>query len=388
MADAFQELADAMPERIDALVDGLTARWPPDITAWFDARPELRERNREFTRESILAELECLRDGARVPASIPPVDAELARVAAQLDAPLTSLLWGYRNGHRVQWEAWAELVEATDLPPGERRTLLDRGAAFFFDYVDRLSDLVTAEHTRQRERLLRGLEQRRMQVVHRLLSGDETDVTALDYDADAHHLGVIALGEGGAAAAHALAAALDRRALLLAADRGLWWAWLGGARPLDDAARAALRRWSPEDGVTLALGGETAGREGFRETHREAAAALVAGQRTGAPVTHFADIALEALATRDEAAAHAFARRELTGLDGADHRSRQLRATLRAWFAAGQNAAAAAGALGIHEQTVAQRLRSVEERIGRPAAARRAELETALRVRHYLGASD
>ena len=47
--------------------------------------------------------------------------------------------------------------------------------------------------------------------------------------------------------------------------------------------------------------------------------------------------------------------------------------------------AAAAAALGVHEQTVAARLRAVEERTGRSVAARRAELETALRLREYLG---
>lgn len=57
------------------------------------------------------------------------------------------------------------------------------------------------------------------------------------------------------------------------------------------------------------------------------------------------------------------------------------RQTLRAWFAVGHNAAA----LGVHEQTVAQRLRAVEERTGRPVASRRAELETALRLRDLLG---
>ena len=76
--------------------------------------------------------------------------------------------------------------------------------------------------------------------------------------------------------------------------------------------------------------------------------------------------------------------RELSGLDADDIRSGRLRQTLREWRP-GQNAAAAAAALGVHEQTVAQRLRTVEERTGRPVAARRAELETALRLRDLLG---
>ena len=106
---------------------------------------------------------------------------------------------------------------------------------------------------------------------------------------------------------------------------------------------------------------------------------------SGRPITHYAEVALESLAAVDEDAAAAFVARELAGLDGDDVRSTRLRQTLRAWFAAGHNAAAAAAALGVHEQTVAQRLRTVEERTGRPVAARRAELETALRLRDLLG---
>jgi DNA-binding PucR family transcriptional regulator len=102
-------------------------------------------------------------------------------------------------------------------------------------------------------------------------------------------------------------------------------------------------------------------------------------------VTHYGEVALEALAAGDPDEARAFVVRELRGLEGDDARARRLRETLRAWFAAGQNAAATAAALGVHEQTVAARLRAVEERTGAPPAARRAELETALRLREYLG---
>lgn len=63
-----------------------------------------------------------------------------------------------------------------------------------------------------------------------------------------------------------------------------------------------------------------------------------------------------------------------------DARSRLLRETLRAYFDAGQNAAAAAAALGVHERTVTYRLRSIEERLGRPLRTRRDELGVALRL--------
>jgi DNA-binding PucR family transcriptional regulator len=97
-------------------------------------------------------------------------------------------------------------------------------------------------------------------------------------------------------------------------------------------------------------------------------------------VVHYEDIAVEAIALRDEEAARDFVASELRGIDGSDTRSTRLRETLEAYFASGQNAAATAAALGVHEQTVGQRLRAVEERTGRPIIERRAELEVALRL--------
>jgi hypothetical protein len=378
-------LAQALAARIEDLVDRLEARHPEAIRAWFADRPELIEQNRAFERDSILAELGCLADGARLPAQLPEADATLTRIAAQLGAPLQFLLWGYRNGHRVQWEGWIDLVERLTAPAGHRRALLDEGAAFFFAYVDRMSDLVTAEYTAERERTLRGREQRRVRAVALLLDGADAEVAELDYDVDGAHLGAIAWGEDGPAAVHALAALLDRRVLVVAVDRGLWWAWLGGRHPLGDALRAPLARWAPPPGTSVALGAEAAGRDGFRATHRQAGAAHRAGQVRGAALTSYDDVALEALGANDPDEARAFVARELAGLDADDARSRARRDTLRTWFAHGQNAAATAAALDVHEQTVAQRLRAVQARTGRAPAARRAELEVALRLREYLG---
>ncbi len=357
-------LAQALAERIDDLVAAMEQRHPPQIRAWLAERPELVPQNRRFTHDSILAEIHCLRDGGDVPDSAPEVDLALARMAAQLEVPLANLLWGYRNGHRVQWEGWFELAAGDE-------DLLRTGWAFFFAYADRLSELVTIEYTDERERALRGAEQRRMQVVSALLSGEEVDPAALGYELNGWHLGAVLSGADGQSAAHALATFVGRRSLAVQVDERLWWAWLGGPRPL---AADALHGWPAPAGTLVSLGLDASGSEGFRTTHRQAGAAHRAGAAT------FDDVALEALATGEEEP-HAFVARELRGLDGDDARSVELRDTLQAWFAAGHNAAAAAAALAVHEQTVANRLRTIEQRTGRAPASRRAELEVALRLR-------
>ena len=55
-----------------------------------------------------------------------------------------------------------------------------------------------------------------------------------------------------------------------------------------------------------------------------------------------------------------------------------LKETLRAYFRAERNVSSAAGALGVNRNTIASRLRTVEERLGRSLATCGADLEVAL----------
>jgi DNA-binding PucR family transcriptional regulator len=294
--------------------------------------------------------------------------------------PLEAVLLQYRLGHAVQWEAWFEIVESHGLSATKRRELLARGSRFFFDYANRLTRLVVAEYESERGSLLRRTEQRRAFLVRELLAGRDTGVEALGYDLSYHHLGAIAWGDAPDEALRRLAAHLDRTALVIDAGEGECWGWLGGVKPLRQGAEAL----PVEEGTRLALGDDEPGVAGFRQTHRQAAFARYAAEQLDAELVRYDDIALEALATADREAASAFAGRELRGLEGSGTRSEQLRQTLESYFECGQNAAAAAAALGVHQQTVGHRLRTIEERIGAQVNDRRAELEVALRVRRLL----
>jgi DNA-binding PucR family transcriptional regulator len=57
-----------------------------------------------------------------------------------------------------------------------------------------------------------------------------------------------------------------------------------------------------------------------------------------------------------------------------------LRQTLRAYFMAGRHVSSTAAALGVSRQTVAVRLRTIEDRIGRSLDACASEIDTALRM--------
>jgi hypothetical protein len=363
-----EEVADEMVERIRDAVTEVDA-----LELW------------EAVRASCLANLEtglgALADDRALPDSIPADARDLALVAARLDVPLAALLRTYRVGHLVMWRAWAAAVEAKDAEPDVRRAALDAGSEYLFEYVDRLATLLTDAYTAERERFVRSREQRRTQLVRDVLEGTDPDAAEamrlLDYDLRLEHLALLVSGPDVDAVVRELARELDaphRLVVSLTGDTA--WAWLGRTRPFRIPERIDVGA-----GAVVSIGDPGAGPEGFRRSHRQARDAhSVAVRGYEADVVRYDDVALESLLGADEARAGAFIARELRGLDGSDERSARLRATLRAYFATGQNASAAAAMLGVHEHTVSYRLRTIEERLGRPVTARRAELETALRL--------
>ena len=374
-------LAGLLEAQVEEINDRHLARMRSELPELL-RQPAVWEDVRDFSRESILAEVRALRGGATLPDACPSVDAEAARETALVGGSIDPMLSGYRSGHLAQWEAWFALVEDNVADAAERRALLERGSRFFFDYADRLSRFVTQIYTDERERMLRSREQRRVQLVRDVLDGANVDTGELGYDLDANHLGALAWGPQAPQALRALAERLGSSLLLIGVREDMFWGWLGSAASSDRTE--LLRRFAPPADTRIAFGGEAIGADGFRRTHAQVQSARRVARSHGRAVTLYEDVALETLAARDSVAAVEFVKTELRGIDEADARSRSLCTTLEAYFAAGQNAAASAAALGVHEQTVAHRLRAIEERTGRSVAARRAELEVALRLRRYL----
>jgi len=95
-------------------------------------------------------------------------------------------------------------------------------------------------------------------------------------------------------------------------------------------------------------------------------------------ITRARDVILLAATLRDEALARSLFETYLKPLEGHGDSGAVLRGTLRAYFAAGFNAATAAAALDVDRHTVQRRLRKVEEALGRLLPACHAELVVAL----------
>ena len=132
--------------------------------------------------------------------------------------------------------------------------------------------------------------------------------------------------------------------------------------------------------MSLALGEPAHGLAGWRLTHRQAQAVLPVAKRTGSGRVQYADAALLASVIQDDLLIGSLQERYLAPLESERDGGATMRATLRAFFASDRNVSSAAALLGVKRQTVTNRLRTVEEKIGRPVTSSGAEIEAALRL--------
>jgi DNA-binding PucR family transcriptional regulator len=85
-------------------------------------------------------------------------------------------------------------------------------------------------------------------------------------------------------------------------------------------------------------------------------------------------------------AARRFVERELGPLTAPDQRTRVLRDTLGSYLESGLNAAATATVLNVSDRTIAYRIHSIEDLLGRSVVARSTELAAAVRLHRVLNA--
>jgi hypothetical protein len=269
-----------------------------------------------------------------------------------------------------------------DLPDEQRFALLLQASAVMGSLLARVQEEVASAHSSEIARRARSHEQRRAEIVCKLLAGESPDGgerAELGYELDAWHLAVIATGADAEKAVRRLAAALGRE-LLPVARGGEMLAWLGGQRKLmiTDVERVL----SPHGlaGVSLAIGEAARGIEGWRLTHREAQGALLVARDRPCRLTRYLDVALDATALQDEALADSLIERYLSPLDDTRIGGQAARRTLRALFDTGYNVSSAEHSLKVHRSSVHRWREEIERRLGCRLHEHQAEIEVALRI--------
>jgi DNA-binding PucR family transcriptional regulator len=107
--------------------------------------------------------------------------------------------------------------------------------------------------------------------------------------------------------------------------------------------------------------------------------AVLIGRRPGT-VTHYDDVALAALASTDVEQARQFVASELGSLAAEDDRTARLAATLQVYLEENLSPRRTAQRLGVHENTITNRIRSAQQQLPHPIEGRTCELEVALRI--------
>jgi hypothetical protein len=318
---------------------------------------------------------------------LPPVTLAFVRETARRGVPLTPLMRVYRFVRSVLLaDAIARL---TEIAQGREAlgAATELYSAWLLAYLDRSQATAEETYAVERDRWLHSSEASSADAIEAILSGRQSDELLasqrLRHDLRLNHVALVAWGDGGerlgevfaelgghvgrgcgarppARACHAFG--MDRRAGAPFEDREL--------ESLTGDARASV-----------ALGTSQPGIEGFRRSHQQALEArriaMLAGRRTGS-VTRYAAVALAALATADLDQARGFVTTQLGALAGDDDVALRLAATLRVYLDENLSPMRAARRLGIHENTVANRVRQAEKLIGHPLAAQRLEVHVAL----------
>jgi hypothetical protein len=363
LRERLPELEAAIATRVYAISD------PHDV-----ADPSYLQGLNAALAAAIDHRLTVLEVGERHAPAVPPVLIAQARLDARDGVSLDTVLRRYFAGNAVFGDFLVEEAERAEVPSSALRRLLGAQATL----GDRLLAAVSAEHVREAKNRPVSAAERRRECVKRLLAGELVDHSELGYDLDAHHLGLMARGEGADEAMRVLAGRLDRRLLAVCREEEPVWAcWLGGRDPLEaEEALRALRDIRPE-GILITVGEPGEGLSGWRFSHRQAKAALPIAERGGRPLVRYSDVTLLASILRDDLAIASFRRLYLAPLEGGRDGD-NLRSALRAYFQAGRNVSSAAAALGLNRRTLSKRLQAAERILGSPLESLAADLEVAL----------
>lgn len=344
------------------------------------------------------AALSMVRHGIDVSAATAPVTAlEHARAMAARGYSVDVMLRFYRIGHAYFSERI--LAGIPDLVPDPALALavvadLHRYA---FAYVDRISSEVAAEYVAELDRIQNRVRAARTDAVRGLIAGDPIDLGraehTLSYRLTGWQTAFVCWTDRDDADLARVGAAVgahfgSRHPLLVPDGAQALWGWIATTSAPDLSAEdlGRLADQIPKM-VRIAIGTSGQGAGGFRDSHDQAQRGrrVVELSGRGAPVTSYAEIALVDAMSGDLDLARAFVATELGALAVDGRREDEERQTLLAVLDAQGGLAAAAEELGLHRNTVLQRMRRGEERRGRRATERVAELHAALRLVDVLG---
>lgn len=363
-----------------------------------DADDDLRGLTLGSCSSNLEAALSMVRHGIDVSAATAPVTAlEHARAMAARGYSVDVMLRFYRIGHAYFSERMLVLITSFVPDPALALAVATDMQRYAFSYVDSISSEVAAEYVAELERIQNRVRAERTDAVRGLISGDQIDVRRAERTLSHRLTGwqtafVCWTGRDDADLVRvgaAVGAHFDSPHPLLVPDGAQeLWGWISTTRVpgVAPADLAPLADQIPTM-IQVSIGIPGQGVRGFRDSHAQAQRGrrIIELSGRGVPVSSYAEMALVDTMSGNLDLARAFVTAELGALAVTGRREDEERQALLAVLDAQGGLAAAAAELGLHRNTVLQRLRRAEERRGRPATQRVVELHAALRLVQVLG---
>lgn len=328
----------------------------------------------------------------RLEGGIVPLPAlEFAELCAHLDIPAAEVEKCYRVGMASLWTRWCDVAWTRASATITFDELIKDPTLAIHAYVDNVLDAVVARHGETLEDLTRTHRDRRRLLLTQILDGSVDTIPEeleqeLGYSLGDTHIAVLLETDRMALPKREIAAlrsAADARgSMTLQHTPRAWVVWLGRPAPFEAQHLSRLRRVLDEKALKAAVGDPAPGLAGLRQTRDqvfEAARVQAALGADAGTCVWLRDVRLEALLLGDDERAKTFIAAELGSLAAEGESNARLRETLLTWLDTGSHVSAAA-ILGVHENTVRNRLRAAEDLLGAPLCGRRTELQVALRL--------
>ncbi len=397
VAPAARELADSLDA--EALAGAATAEILGGV--WRDLDdPDFRETVHRSVSENVHCILDVIGGRADIASSVPQGALEFAEVTAQLGVPAADVERCYRTGVSSLWARWFRLAcdHARDTGT-ELSELIEGPTLVILAYVDHILGPVLARHHEIRAELHATRAHVRRASLAAVLDGSVREAgkeldARLDYFVADTHLAMLLTVPDALALDETVArlrvAADARASLLFQHGPRTWLVWLGRPVPFSPRHLQHLRRELTTSRLTVCVSDPDDGIAGVRFTREQVLGAArvqralgVAGHRC----LFTSEVRLETMMLGDEERARNFVAAELGGLGSADPAAVRLRETLLTWLTTGSHISAAA-ILGVHENTVRNRIRQAERLLDAPLRPPRTELQVALRLERVLRVQD
>lgn len=328
-------------------------------------------------------------------AVVPGAALEFAEAAAHLAIPVAEIQRAYRVYVASLWSRWCSVARTHARDVTTFDEFIGGPTRTIYAYVDHVVEAVVIRHGQVRAELNRTARQHRRRLLTQILEGSIDAITdeldgALGYSLADTHLALLIESDHNPPSATDIAALRDavdaRGTLVVEHTPRTWLVWLGRPGGFGSAHLGRLRRALDETGLTVAVGEPGQGLAGLRRTRRHALDAARVQHALGVHGSNSLwarEVRLETLLLADQERAREFLTDELGPLNASDPFTRRVRETLLSWLTVDSYGGAAA-LLGVHENTVRNRLHAAQDMLGVPLIERRTELTVALRLERVL----